>query len=181
MSQGTRGGWARKVVVGLGAAMCLTLIGCTEIDKPKFGKSTKQPGPGLPGTPTLLGQPSSGNVRTGLPGTGVQPGTSGMPVSRTPAGAHPTGGNAALGTGVSGTSYVPNVGPTNTDYVPISNSNTPLSPAAGMGAGTPSGSFGGAAVPSLDAPELTPPAAPGAAAGIVTPPGNAPIAPTYLR
>jgi hypothetical protein len=180
MSQGTRGGWARKVIVGLGATMCLTLIGCTEIDKPRFGKSTKQPGPGLPGTPTL--QPGTGNVRSGQPTVGAQPmGATGTPAGRNPAGAYPTGGNSGFGTGGSGNSYVPNVGPSNNDYTPISNSNTPLSPAAGMGAGAPSGSFGGAAVPSLDAPELTPPAAPGAAAGVVTPPGNAPIAPTYPR
>jgi hypothetical protein len=180
MSQETRGGWARKVVAALGAALCLTVIGCTEIDKPRFGKSTKQPGPGLPGTPTLSGQPSSGNVRPGQPATGAQPmGATGTPVGRAPAGAYSTGGNSGFGSGASGASYVPNVGPSNNDYAPIS--NAPISPAAGMGAGTPSGSFGGAAVPSLDAPELTPPAAPGAAAGVVTPPGNAPIAPTYPR
>jgi hypothetical protein len=178
MSQGTRGGWARRMVAVLGAALCLTVIGCTEIDKPRFGKSTKQPGPGLPGTPTLTGQPGSGNVRTGQPGTGTQPmGATGTPVGRTPGGAYPTGGNTGFGSGASGNTFVPNVGPANNDYTPIS-SAAPISPATGMGAGAPSGSFGGAAAPPLDAPGLTPPAAPGAVGG-VTPPGSAPIAPTY--
>jgi hypothetical protein len=171
MSQGPRGGWARKLIVGVGAALVVSVVGCNEIDKPRLG-ATKQPGPGLPGTPTLSGQPGSGNVRTGQPG--ARPiGSAGMPVGRDTTGGLPAGGNSTFGT--SGNVGVPSVNPTNPDYVPIS--SAPLSPAAGMGAGAPVGSFGGAQPPSLDAPGLTPPASPGAASGAVTPPGG-PVAPT---
>ena len=173
MSQGTRGGWAHRIAISLGAALCVTVVGCTELDKPRFGKSTKQPGPGLPGTPTLQGQPGTGNVRTGQPNLGTQPmGAAGTPVSRSPATAYPTGGNSGFGAAANSNTLLPNVGPANNDY-------TPIAPAAGMGNGAPSGSFGGAAAPPLDAPGLTPPAAPGAVGGVAPPPGGGPIAPSH--
>jgi hypothetical protein len=159
---------------GLGAALCVTVVGCNEIDKPKLGGTTKQPGPGLPGTPTLSGQPGSGNVRGGQPGMGTQPlGGVGTPVGRSPAGSLPVGGNTnfAAGSGSGGNAFVPSVSPSNLDPAPVS-------PAAGMGTGAATGSFGGAAAPSLDAPGLTPPASPGAAGAAVLPPGYGPVAPT---
>lgn len=172
MSQGPQGGWARKLVIGIGAALCVTVVGCNEIDKPRLGGAAKQPGPGLPGTPTLSGQPGTGNMRTGQPGTIGQPmGATGA--GRSPAGAYSPTGNTNFGTGTSGTNFVPGVGPANNDYQPIS--NTPVSPATGMGAGAAGGSFGGAP-PSLATPELYAPAAPDAKGGAVTPPGG-PVAP----
>ena len=39
-----------KLFAGLGALLCASVVGCTDVDKPKFGTNTKQPGPGLPGT-----------------------------------------------------------------------------------------------------------------------------------
>jgi hypothetical protein len=176
MSQGKRGGRARKLIVAVGAALCVTIIGCNEIDKPKLG-STKQPGPGLPGTPTLSGQPGTGAVRTGQPATGLQPlGGTASPVGRNTTGGYPASGNTTFGSGSGGNSMVPSVSPSNNDFRP--NSNAPISPAAGMGAAAPSGSFGGASAPLLDTPGLTPPASPGAVNGVVTPPGG-PVAPTY--
>ena len=50
MSQGLRGGRMGKLFAGLGALLCASVVGCTDVDKPKFGTNTKQPGPGLPGT-----------------------------------------------------------------------------------------------------------------------------------
>ena len=126
MTQGTRGGWARRMIVGFGAALCVTVVGCNEIDKPKLGGTTKQPGPGLPGTPQLSGQPGTGNVRTGQPGAGMQPMGVGTPVGRNPGMGSPAGGNTNFGAGSGGNSFTPAVGPANNDYPPIS-------PAAGMG------------------------------------------------
>jgi hypothetical protein len=101
-------------------------------------------------------------------------GAAGTPAGRSPTGAYSQTGNTNFGAG--GNQFVPSVSPSNPDFQPIS--NTPISPAAGMGAaGTGSGSFGGAAAPTLDAPGLTPPASPGAAGGNVLPPGYGPIAP----
>ena len=160
MSQGPRGGWARKLAIGIGAALCVTVVGCNEIDKPRLGGAAKQPGPGLPGTPTLSGQPGTSNARTGQPGMGAQPlGGAGTPVSRSPSGAYSPTGNTNFGASTGGTNFVPGVGPANNDYQPIS--NTPISPASGMGAGAAGGSFGGAP-PSLATPELYAPAAPDA-------------------
>ena len=131
MSQGPRGGWARKLVVGVGAALCVTLVGCNEIDKPRLGSSTKQPGPGLPGTPTLSGQPGTGNVRTGQPGAGIQPiGAAGTPVGRGHGMGSPAGGNTNFGTNPGGNAFVPAVGPSNPDYQPYA--NAPVSPGRWM-------------------------------------------------
>jgi len=155
------------------AALCVAIIGCNEIDKPKMGGTTKQPGPGLPGTPTLSGQSGTGAARTGL-----QPlGGAATPVGRGATGGLPAGGNTNFG--MNGNVGVPPVRPSSNDYPPIN--NAPISPAAGMGSNTPSGSSGGAAAPLLEAPpELTPPASPGALGGVVTPPGG-PVAPTYPK
>jgi hypothetical protein len=172
MSQGSRRGWARGLVVGIGAALAVTIVGCNEIDKPRLGGAAKQPGPGLPGTPTLSGQSGMGNLRSGQPGLNTPSmGTAGTPAGRSPAGAYSQTGNTNFGAG--GNHFVPSVSPTNPDYQPLS--NTPISPASGMGAGSAGGSFGGAP-PSLATPELYAPAAPDAKGGAVTPPGG-PVAP----
>jgi hypothetical protein len=91
---------------------------------------------------------------------------------------YPAGGNSNFGTGAGGNSFVPSVSPgnTNNNYVPVGAG--PVSPAAGMG-NTPAGGSYGAAPPALDAPGLTPPASPGAAAGAVVAPPVGPISPAY--
>jgi hypothetical protein len=166
MLQGTRGGW--NLLMGVGVVVCVSLVGCNEVDKPKM--LTKQPGAGLPGTPRLPGQPgtgvSGGNVNT-------QPlGALGTPAGRTPNTMVPAG-NTGFGSAVSGNNFVPAVNP-NPNYPPI---GSPISPAAGMGAGAPSGSFGGAPAPNLDAPGLAPPASPGAAGVDVVAPTSGPVSP----
>jgi hypothetical protein len=169
MSQGTRGGWIWKLFVGVGVVVCVSLVGCNEVDKPKM--LTKQPGAGLPGTPRLPGQPGSGvsggNVNT-------QPlGGIGAPVGRTTNTMVPAG-NSGFGAAGNGNTFVPAVGP-NQNYQPIGAAS--VSPAAGMGAGASSGSFGGSPPPNLDAPGLSAPAAPGAANVDVVPPSSGPISP----
>jgi len=87
MAQGTRGGWVRVAVAGLGAVLCVGTLGCAGTDKtapPKYGSgtmpNTKQPTAGLPNTPTLPGantgsrpnQPGYNSPYNGA-GSGVQP------------------------------------------------------------------------------------------------------------
>ena len=147
MSQGPRGGWVRRLFAGLGMMLVVTVMGCTDIDKPKMGTNTKQPGPGLPGTARLPGQPGVGGVsgQSGLGGTMQPMGNTGTPVGRSGATGYSTGANTNFGTGTTGNSIVPSVGPYN-NYQPTGTG--PVSPAgSGLGAGSPAGAGTGYATP----------------------------------
>ena len=182
MLHGHRGGWIRAR--GAWALLCVGVVGCMDLDKPKDTKilgNTKQPGAGLPGTPRLPGAAGTGvgAAGTGQPGAfpavgsgGASMGGSGG-VGRAPTGGYPTGGSTNFGTGSGNNNYVPAVGP-NTNYQPVGSG--PVSPASGMGAGERYG-----VQPLAVDPGLTPPAAPGASGGVVVPPGSSPVAPTYPK
>jgi hypothetical protein len=177
MSQGTRGGLIRTLLAGLGVAVCVSLVGCTELDKPKDKVGAEQPGPGLPGTARLPGQPNSG-VGTGQPnafaGMGNQNSATGLNAGRSPSTLQPAG---ATNFGTNTNTFVPSVAP-NDRYPPINPSSAPPS----------SGSFGPASsagapysVQPLGPPDvITPPAAPGASGGVVLPPSG-PMAPPYQK
>ena len=148
MSHGTRGGLVHTLFAGLGMVVCVSVIGCTDIDKPKDKVGTKQPGPGLPGLPRLQGQPGSGlgATGTGQPGAlsggnglATPMGVTGSPVGRSPSSGSAVGGSTNFGTGTGNNQYIPPVGP-NPNYPPVSaGSVSPSSgsfgPAAGAGAG----------------------------------------------
>lgn len=178
MSQGPRGGWVRGLLAGLGGLLCVGLVGCTEIDKPKLGTNAKQPKAGLPGTPLLPGQPATGTAGTRQPvtgtGMGFQPQT-GTPAGRTTGTGMPAG-SSTFGTGAGGSSIVPPVTPPNNTFQPAG-AAAPMSPAQGMGSGNPGGLPAGYATqPALADPGLYPPAAPDNLGGPVSPPGG-PVAP----
>ena len=178
MSQG-RGGWVRTVIGGIAVVLCAGAIGCTDVDKPKdkLGLNSKQPGPGLPGTPRLQGTPGSGLGTAGQPGAfnnmsnGVQPGGVGTPAGRggsafgTPAGSNiGSGSGSNFGAGSPNGSMIPPVGP--------AGSGGYAAPAGGYGSGSANGGYGGATSPP--APNLTdvpvPPSPPGSGFGPVSPP-----------
>jgi hypothetical protein len=178
MSQGKRGGWVRKFFAGLGVVVCVSVLGCNDLDKPKQVTGTKQPGTGLPGLPSLPGQRGSGVPAPGQSGAtgGVQPmGSFGAAASRAPAsGSSPTG-NSSFGTGANGNQLIPPVTP-NTNYPSVGNG--PVSPATGLGAASSNGVGTSALQPALADPGLYPPASPDSRGGPVTPPVP-PVAPSY--
>ena len=76
MAQGTRGRWLRVAATGFGAVLCTGLVGCMNSDKPKDTKvGTKQPGQGLPGTPTLPNGANGAAMNRTPGGTGAYGGT----------------------------------------------------------------------------------------------------------
>jgi hypothetical protein len=176
MSQGLRGGRMGKLFAGLGALLCASVVGCTDVDKPKFGTNTKQPGPGLPGTARLSGQPGSGGLTNSPYGmnNSLQP-TSGMGSTGRSAGGVYGAGNTNFGTGANTNSIVPSVGPPN-NYQPIGNGHL-----AGEGLGT--GSSTGAGARYQTPPSLSdvgqPPPYPGSNGAPVLPPpgGQGPLMP----
>lgn len=91
MAHGSRKRWLRAAATGFGVLICTGLVGCLNSDKSKdtkFPTTTKQPGPGLPGMPTL--QPGAGNLPAPKgPGT-TQPYPNGNII--------PTGGTSGFGT-----------------------------------------------------------------------------------
>jgi hypothetical protein len=176
MSQGLRGGRINKLFAGLGALLCATVVGCTDVDKPKLGTNTKQPGPGLPGTARLPGQPGSGmgtNNQYGMNGS-LQP-TGGMGSSgRSPVGGYGATGGTNFGTGSNTNSFVPSVGPNN-NYQPIG-ANPPAG--AGLGAGSSGGAGAGYASSPPTLSDLGPPSYPGGSGAPISPPGGqAPLYP----
>lgn len=97
MSQGTRGRLIRAATTGFGVLLCTGLVGCMNWDKSKDSKSTKQPGQGLPGTPTLnTNTGAAANTKIGQPYTG-------QPYAGPGANIQPAGGFATSGAGRVGT------------------------------------------------------------------------------
>jgi hypothetical protein len=113
---------------------------------------------------------------------GLQPmGGTGSTVGRGAATSYPASGNSTFGSGASGSSVIPSVGPNNT-YSPAGGSSIPAG--AGMGSMSSGGAAGAgfSTPPSLSEPPLYPPAAPDNRAGPVMPPGGSgPLAPTNYR
>ncbi|AMV25082.1 hypothetical protein VT84_11850 [Gemmata sp. SH-PL17] len=71
MAQGTRGRWLRVAAAGLGMVLCTGLVGCMNTDKDKKDKlPTKQPSPGLTGTPLIPPGSQSISKTGGSPGFG---------------------------------------------------------------------------------------------------------------
>lgn len=199
MTQGPRGGWVRVVFAGVGAVFCFGVIGCLGTDKPKdmskLPTNTKQPGPGLPGTPMLPGSqgmgagntkfgqqplnqyqygPSQTGTSSGLGSGSIQP-TSGFG-SLPPTGQYNRQPTNAAGTGLGAGGIAPSVAPVGSSYQ------------QGMGSGgSPSPNWGsptgGAAAdpyrrsdtPQVPLTDIYPPAPPGGGAGGIAPAG--PIAP----
>ena len=82
MAQGTRGRWVRGAAAGLGVLLCTGLVGCMNTDKDKKDKlATKQPGPGLPGTPPIGANGQSITKTGGAPAFGA--GASGSGIQQT--------------------------------------------------------------------------------------------------
>lgn len=204
MPQGRRGGWARIVFAGVGALACAGFVGCLNNDKSKDSirpaNNTKQPGPGLPGTPMLpgmpgtgIGTPKTGQLPTNQFGTsgtgtvsGVGTGTTGF---QQPGGfAAPAGNrtgvspavNTGFGSGAPGGSLAPSVQPS-VGYQPAPSSGAGGTPAPNWGSGTTTGTGTVAdpyrrpdpGVPPLT--DLYPPAPPGGSGSVA--PSVAPIAP----
>jgi len=172
MSQGLRGGRMGQLFAGLGALLCASVVGCTDVDKPKFGTNTKQPGPGLPGTARLSGQPGSGLSTNGQYGmsNGLQP-TGGLGTSGRSTGGGYGAGGTNFGTGTNTNSFVPSVGPNN-NYQPLGN------PPAGSGLGASSSSGGTSYGSEPMLKDLGPPSYPGSNGMPVSPPsGSGPLYP----
>ncbi|MBN9120685.1 MAG: hypothetical protein J0I06_16300, partial [Planctomycetes bacterium] len=93
MAQGTRGRWVRAAATGFGVVLCTGLVGCMNSDKPKDTKATRQPGPGLPGTPMLQPGAGAGAAANRTP----QPGL-GQPYNGPGGNIQPTGGFGTTGT-----------------------------------------------------------------------------------
>jgi len=119
MAQGTRGRLLTVAAAGFGIVLCTGLAGCQNTDKAKDTKyATKQPAPGLPGTPRLdgtgtanrtqqynYGTPGSTIQQTGgtqVPGAGLGAGT--PPYSQTQFGSN---GNNPLNTTAPSQNYGP--------------------------------------------------------------------------
>jgi hypothetical protein len=153
-------------MAALSTTLGVAFIGCTEIDKPKdwkLGNNTKQPGPGLPGTPRLQGQPNSGVNQPG--GNAVQPASAfGSTFNRNPSGTNLGAGNSVGGSSIGSNPYVPPVGPqgsANTNNYNYSSSTR----------GTSSSVPGGPSSPQYGDLSIVPPPPPGSSGSTVSPPG----------
>ncbi len=138
MPQGLRIGWVRTVFASLGVTLCVGLFGCDSTDKPKDSMATKQPGTGLPGTPTLQPSPygsSTSTTRppTGYPATGATgtTGTTGYPNTGT------------TGYPNTGTTGYPNTGATGTTGYPTTNGLLQPGPASTTIGSNPAAGLGG--------------------------------------